>query len=94
MSTGQNGKGDKARNVGPRFKQNYDSIKWKQEYCVVSDDDGHWYVIPADKTATFVHWIAAMNGQRHFPADFEPIQIDRIEDLRFEKWREESPNQT
>lgn len=32
----QNGKGDRPRNVGPKFKENYDSINWSKKptlYC-------------------------------------------------------------
>lgn len=35
----QNGKGDKPRNIGPKFKENYDSIDWSPksqfrcDYC-------------------------------------------------------------
>lgn len=89
MSTGQNGKGSAPRNIGPRFKENYDSIRWKPEYRVVHDNDGHAFVVRADEVAVFEHWVAAMEGKRHMPADFTPVQIDCVENLRFTGWREE-----
>lgn len=26
-------------------------------WCLTNDDDGHWYVIPADRKDDFEHWV-------------------------------------
>lgn len=84
----QNGKGSRARNVGPKFKENYDAI-FRKEFRLVQDNENHWYVIPADELQVFCHWVAAMEGQRRMPGNFNPVQIDGPHKLVFKEWREE-----
>lgn len=62
----------------------------KQMHRIVQDDDGHWYIIKADELQIFNHWEEAMNGRRHMPADFSPVQIDCPQALRFCEWTEVS----
>ena len=33
------------------------------EYVIVSDDDGHYYVIPADKIKEWNHWLESQDYQ-------------------------------
>lgn len=77
-----------------KYAANHESINWaKQEYRLVQDDDGdHWFVIRADEVAVFTHWCAAMRGQRHFPQDFSPVQVDGPHTVVFTGWREDSPS--
>ncbi len=86
MSTGQNGKGDRERNTGPRFKANYDHI-FRKRYRIIQCES-NWFIIPADEIATFCKWCLAKEGKRHMPAHFTPVEIESPEDITFEKWEE------
>lgn len=85
-SSNSAGKGDSPRNVGPRFKRNYDNIDWRYTYCFARDEE-HVYIIRADEQSVFEHWCAARRGQRHFPQNFNPFRLDNPEKLRFKEWR-------
>lgn len=94
-----NGKGSSPRNCfSQQFRENHDHIfrkrrpkcRLKQVFRIVSDDDGHWYVIKADEIQIFSRWVEAMNGRRHMPADFSPRQIDGPESIRFCDFWEDS----
>jgi len=61
------------------------------EYCVIQDDDGHWYVIPADKVIEFWRWVEFESGngiddiwRGH---DFERCAIDYPESVIFGTYR-------
>lgn len=59
-----------------------------RESRIAFDNDNHPYVIPADELTIFQHWLDAMEGRRHFPANFAPALLDSVESLRFMGWRE------
>lgn len=63
--TVQNGKGSRARNIGPKFKSNFDTIDWRPDYRLI-DDGESVYVIRADEVQVFCKWCCARKGQRHF----------------------------
>jgi hypothetical protein len=97
MSEPSNGKGDKPRNCfSQQFRENYDQIfrkekpmNFNQEYRIVDDDHGHFYIIKVDECAIFDKWVSATEGRGHYPAFFEPKEIT-IKDLRFTNWRVEA----
>lgn len=31
-------------------------------WCLINDDDGHWYVIPAARKEDFEHWVYQSGG--------------------------------
>ena len=49
-----------------------------KRYQVISDNDGHDYIIPADRDEDFYRWVdAEENGKKLRPKiDFEPIRIN------------------
>ncbi len=65
-----------------------DQVKPQTEYRLIQDDNGAWYVIPLGEERTFVHWQAAMRGERHMPGHFEPRQVDGPHSVAFREWRE------
>lgn len=43
----------------------------------VQDDDGHWYLIPADEEHSFEQWVYAMEDGIDWPGkDFEDYRCD------------------
>ena len=46
-------------------------VKLKERYCLVSDDDGHWAVIPAYRIDEFYDWLDTVGEE-------EPDWIDWV----------------
>jgi hypothetical protein len=47
-----------------------------QRYTIVSDNDGHDYVIPVGEDEQFYAWVDAMeDGQDYAGKDFEPYRL-------------------
>ncbi len=44
-----------------------------QEYILTSDDDGHWYVIPADKLREFGEAVSAFDDTGDIPDWADPV---------------------
>ena len=51
---------------------------WLKERCrVITDNDGHNYIIPAGRDDDFYKWVEAEeNGTKAPKLDFEPIRIN------------------
>jgi hypothetical protein len=51
-------------------------------YCLISDDDGHWYVVPADKRLeAYDYFEKIYKYWEEMPEEEEPIEpewLDRI----------------
>ena len=43
------------------------------KYCLVEDDDGHWYVIPTDRRVAFDLWLCNPDSDPIPPEWAEPV---------------------
>lgn len=55
---------------------------------LVTDDDGHWYVIPCNMRDTFDDWVSsATDGTEDFDPDlFSDRRVDGPHEVVFEGW--------
>lgn len=60
----------------------------KDEYMIVSDDSGHWYVIRADQEKDFIKWVELTSDWQETDLDFEPNRLSGSpSNIRFKEWR-------
>ena len=58
------------------MKKSVEKILQGNRYRLISDDDGHWYVIKASEVNAFNEWVNAMNECEEIPdVDFEPDRL-------------------
>lgn len=58
-------------------------------YCLASDDDGHWYVIPAEKRDEWENWVQ-MPESTDYEAPSYAIPVDGHPTwITFERWKQE-----
>lgn len=58
------------------------------EYCLIQDDDCHWYVIETCQVNLFHDWIDAMENGQDYPIDFNKARVDGPHTVAFNGWRE------
>jgi hypothetical protein len=59
-------------------------------HMLISDDDGHWYVINEEEKDNFNDWVDATVRGVYSPFDFDIYRINNPQDIRFvHYWEEE-----
>jgi hypothetical protein len=61
---------------GHTDEKNEKNLAIIERYCLVSDGDGHDYVIPVHKTADFHCWVDAMENNYETDFDFNDCRIE------------------
>lgn len=64
------------------YCEQHERLEAAPRYCLVSDDDGHWYVVPAGKLEEWHTFIDAFyRWNEHEGVDPEPRQPDWVREL-------------
>lgn len=72
------------------FDQFMGRVRHKSEkpFIIVSDDDGHKYLIPEEKYDDFYDWCDAVSGSRESIHDFNEFRIEGFSRIRIFEWEE------
>jgi len=62
----------------PAIQQGQQAVKPAQRYRLLSDDDGHDYLIPVGQEELFYQWMEALENYEETELDFEDARLNGV----------------